>query len=233
MQLFYEPDILTNGGLLSPEESAHCIRVLRHNTGDFIHIIDGKGHLYEGKIEVASSKACSVKISELKSQPPATVQCHIGIAPTKNSERTEWFLEKSTEIGIECITPIVVKNSERKTIKPSRLEKVITSAIKQSGSYWRPILNELTSFHDFIKTPFEGAKYIAHCHNGHEPHLKNALQKGNNALVLIGPEGDFSNEEVELAIKQGFKPVSLGTKRLRTETAALVACHIVRLINEA
>ncbi|GAO28664.1 ribosomal RNA small subunit methyltransferase E [Geofilum rubicundum JCM 15548] len=195
MQLFYEPDILTNGGLLSPEESAHCIRVLRHHSGDSIQIMDGKGHLFEGTIVVASPKACSVKINGQKSQSPASVQCHIAIAPTKNIDRTEWFLEKSTEIGIEWITPIVVKNSERKTIKPPRLEKVITSAIKQSGSYWRPTLKGLTPFNEFIKTPFDGDKFIAHCHNGHEPHLKNVLQKGRNALVLIGPEGDFSRRK--------------------------------------
>jgi 16S rRNA (uracil1498-N3)-methyltransferase len=232
MQLFYEADILTNDGILSAEESAHCIRVLRHNTGDSIQIIDGKGHLFEATIKVASPKACEVEIIEQKSQLPPSVICHIAIAPTKNIERTEWFLEKSTEIGIEQITPIIVKNSERKVVKPSRLEKVITSATKQSGSYWRPVLNALIPFEDFIKSPFNGDKFIAHCHNGHEPHLKDIAQKGINTLVLIGPEGDFTVQEVELASQNGFKPVSLGSKRLRTETAALVASHIIRLINE-
>lgn len=232
MQLFFEPNILTNGGILSPEESAHCIRVLRHNTGDVILIIDGKGHLYEATIKVASSKACEVEIVTQKSQPPPSVQCHIAIAPTKNIDRTEWFLEKSTEIGIEQVTPIVVKNSERKVVKPERLEKVITSATKQSGSYWRPELNNLTPFDEFIKTTFIGDKYIAHCHNGEEPHLKDVVRKGHASLVLIGPEGDFTIQEVDMALKNGFNPVSLGSKRLRTETAALVACHIVRLINE-
>src|SRR5690606_34089407 len=146
MQFFYEPDILTNGGKLSPEESAHCIRVLRHSTGDALQIIDGRGHLFEATIKVASPKACELEIQLQKNQPPPTVQCHIAVAPTKNIDRTEWFLEKSTEIGIEAITPIVVKNSERKVVKPPRLEKVITSATKQSGSYWRPVLNELTPF---------------------------------------------------------------------------------------
>ena len=232
MQLFYEPDILNNGGILSPEESAHCIRVLRHNMGDTIQIIDGKGHLYEATIKVASPKACEVEILEQMSQPPPCVQCHIAIAPTKNIDRTEWFLEKSTEIGVELITPIIVTNSERKVIKPLRLEKVITSATKQSGSYWRPTLKPLTSFDELVKTPFSGDKFIAHCHNGQEPHLKNSAQKGNDVLVLIGPEGDFTLKEVELAMNNGFKPVSLGSKRLRTETAALAASHIVRLINE-
>jgi len=160
------------------------------------------------------------------------VQCHIAVAPTKNIDRTEWFLEKSTEVGIESITPIVVQNSERKVVKPPRLEKVITSATKQSGSYWRPVLNNLTPFEVFVKTPLTGDKYIAHCHNGEEPHLKDVVKKGRNSLVLIGPEGDFTIKEIELALKNGFKPVSLGSKRLRTETAALVACHIIRLINE-
>ena len=232
MQLFYEPDILSNGGILSSEESAHCIRVLRHNAGDAIQIIDGKGQLFEALIKVASPKACEVEIREQKSQPPPSVQCHIAIAPTKNIDRTEWFLEKSTEIGIEWITPIVVKNSERKVVKLPRLEKVITSAIKQSGSYWRPVLNDLTPFDSFVKTPFEGDKFIAHCHNGHEPHLKNVVKKGNNTLILIGPEGDFTLKEIELALNNGFRPISLGSKRLRTETAALVASHIIRLINE-
>lgn len=232
MQLFYEPDLLSNGGILSPEESAHCIRVLRRNAGDAIQIIDGKGHLFEATIKVASPKACEVEIIQQKNQPPPTVQCHIAVAPTKNIDRTEWFLEKSTEIGIESITPIVVKNSERKVVKPPRLEKVITSATKQSGSYWRPVLNHLTPFDVFVKAAFTGDKYIAHCHNGEEPHLKDVVKKGQNSLVLIGPEGDFTMKEVELALKNGFKPVSLGSKRLRTETAALVACHIIRLINE-
>jgi len=232
MQLFYEPNILSNGGLLSPEESAHCVRVLRHKTGDAIHIIDGKGHLINAIIKVASPKACEIEINEIKKEPPSSVQCHIAIAPTKNIDRTEWFLEKSTEIGIEIITPIIVKNSERRIIKPARLEKVITSATKQSGSYWRPILQPLISFEEFINIPFVGDKFIAHCHNGQEPHLKNIAQKNKNVLVLIGPEGDFTLKEVERAKEKGFKTVSLGTKRLRTETAALAASHIIRLINE-
>ncbi|MGQ1948011.1 16S rRNA (uracil(1498)-N(3))-methyltransferase [Geofilum sp. OHC36d9] len=232
MQLFYEPEILVNGGVLSPEESNHCIRVLRHQAGDVINILNGKGHLFEARITDASPKKCRVEIQAKKDEAAPLYICHIAIAPTKNIDRTEWFMEKSTEIGIEEITPIFCSNSERKVIKPERLEKVIIAATKQSISLWRPILNPAITFSEFVKKPFAGDKFIAHCQEGNTVHLKTAAQKGNNTLILIGPEGDFSEAEIKMALEYGFKPISLGRKRLRTETAALTACHIIRIIND-
>ncbi|MEN8116270.1 MAG: RsmE family RNA methyltransferase, partial [Bacteroidota bacterium] len=157
---------------------------------------------------------------------------HIVIAPTKNIDRFEWFLEKCTEIGIDEITPILSEHSERKVIKPGRLEKIVVSAMKQSVKAYLPKLNELTSFNDLVKTSDAPAKFIAHCNGGEKPHLKNNIEPGKNVLILIGPEGDFSPAEVELAKENGFKEISLGTSRLRTETAGVVACHIVNLIND-
>lgn len=232
MQLFYEEEITTNGGYLDPTESTHCIKALRHKAGDEILIINGKGQIFKALIKDANPKKCRVEIVSQETQPPSSVECHIAIAPTKNMERTEWFVEKSTELGIETITPIVCRNSERKTIKPERLGKVVISAIKQSGSLWRPLINELSDFDSFIGQQFKGDKFIAHCHSGNEPHLKDLVERGNNTLVLIGPEGDFTIEEVKRAEAMGFKAISLGPKRLRTETAALAACHIIRLENQ-
>lgn len=231
MQLFYEPDILTNQGFLNPEESNHCVRVLRHKVGDTIHILDGKGNLFEALIQEASHKKCEVKIISTKSELSPSFMGHIAVAPTKSNDRTEWFVEKATEIGIEMITPIFSKNSERKVIKSERIEKVITSAVKQSVSLWRPQLNEAMSFADFVQQEFDGDKFIAHCLNDEEEHLQEVCIKGRNTLVVIGPEGDFTKEEVELAFQNGFRPISLGKKRLRTETAALLACCIIRLKN--
>jgi 16S rRNA (uracil1498-N3)-methyltransferase len=231
MQLFYEPEILINGGILNAEESHHCIRVLRHKQGDKIEVINGLGKLFTCVIIDANSKKCKVSIESETEQSKSPITCHIAIAPTKNIDRIEWFLEKSTEIGIEVITPILCKNSERKVIKHDRLQKVITSAVKQSLDLWHPQLLPLIDFKSFINQPFNGVKLIAHCHQGNEIMLKDYDIKGKDVLILIGPEGDFDKSEVEMALANGFSPISLGAKRLRTETAAMVACHIVRLIN--
>jgi len=235
MQLFFESDILNNGHILNPEESNHCIRVLRHREGDSIIVINGKGSQFRCSIVEAHPKQCRLEIiEELKADPPPFA-CHIVVAPTKNLDRFEWFLEKSTEIGIQTITPIITRFSERKVLKPERLEKIIISATKQSMDLWRPILNPLMLFDDFIKempSLSNYQKFIAHCADGEKHLLKNSYTKGKNAVVLIGPEGDFDSVEVENALKAGFMPVSLGNKRLRTETAALVACHTIQLIND-
>lgn len=232
MQLFFEPDILTNQGYLGPEESNHCVKVLRYKVGDTLHILDGNGNLFEAIVQEASHKKCRVKIVSTKSVLSPSPVCHIAVAPTKSNDRTEWFIEKATEIGIEVITPVFSTNSERKVIKNERFEKVITSAIKQSVTLWRPTLSEAISFADFVRQPFDGDKFIAHCHNQQEPHLNEVCVKGRNTLVLIGPEGDFTTTEVEMALQHGYKAISLGKKRLRTETAALLACTIVRLKND-
>ena len=157
---------------------------------------------------------------------------HIAMAPTKNMDRTEWFAEKATEIGIDELTFLNCRFSERRVIKTERISKILIAAIKQSLKARLPRLNEMTDFNRFIAQPFKGQKFIAHCHEGEKPLLKEVLQRGEDALVLIGPEGDFSEEEVQQAVAQGFQPISLGPSRLRTETAALVACHLMNLTNQ-
>ncbi len=232
MQIFYEPEIVVNGGYLDPVESNHCVKVLRKREGDVIHIINGQGQLFEAEVTVADAKRCQVRLLTEKNEDSPGYVCHIAIAPTKNIDRTEWFVEKSTEIGIGVITPIFSMNSERKNLKNDRLDKIITSAVKQSGALWRPKLNEPTEFKSFIKQDFSGDKFIAHCHeDGDKLHLQDVVTRGKDTLVLIGPEGDFGPEEVKMARDQGFRSISLGSARLRTETAALVACHIISLKN--
>lgn len=232
MQLFYEPELLNNNGVLNPDESHHCIRVLRHVAGDYIKVIDGKGNLFTCIITEANQKKCKIEIESRTTQAPVDYVTHIAVAPTKNIDRLEWFLEKGTEIGIEIITPILCTNSERRVIKIDRLEKVITSAVKQSIDLWRPQLMPMIDFASFVTQPFNGDKFIAHCRDENDAHLKLQYKKGNSVTILIGPEGDFTESEIELALQNGFKPVTLGAKRLRTETAALVAGHTIRLIND-
>ncbi len=235
MQLFFEPEITDNGNVLNTEESNHCVRVLRHKENDIIDVINGHGSLFKCRISAANVRQCQLEILEEQKELPAAIHCHIAVAPTKNLDRFEWFLEKSTEIGIQTITPITTRFSERKVLKNERLDKIITSATKQSVSLWRPQLNPLIDFNSFIKNWSDSnnyQKFIAHCNNGDKTLLKNSYTPGNNVVILIGPEGDFDVSEVELALKTGFKAVSLGEKRLRTETAALVACHTIQLLNE-
>lgn len=233
MQLFYIPEIIGEKVTLSAEESKHAIKVLRMGTGDRVQIVDGKGGFYEGEIMEAHPKNCTLRILHTeKDFGKKDFRLHIAIAPTKNIDRYEWFLEKSTEIGIDEITPFISEHSERKVIKPERLEKILVSAMKQSVKAYLPILNPLTTFKDLLTGSNAGSKFIAHCNEAEKEHLKNVLSKGDDVLVLIGPEGDFSHGEVEMAKANGFKEISLGTARLRTETAGVVACHIVNLANE-
>ncbi len=231
MHVFYTPDILSNPELPA-EEAGHCLRVLRLGMGDEILLTDGKGFFYKAVISAASGKRCQVKIVETIEQEPFwTGHLHLAMAPTKMMERVEWFAEKATEIGFDELTFLSSRYSERKVIKTERVEKIVVSAVKQSLKARKPVINEMIDFEKFVKQDFSGDKFIAHCNEGEKIQLKEALVPGNDALVLIGPEGDFSNEEVELAINNGFKPITLGKSRLRTETAALVAVHIMNLIN--
>ncbi|MBC34485.1 MAG: 16S rRNA (uracil(1498)-N(3))-methyltransferase [Bacteroidetes bacterium] len=232
MQLFYCPDIQGATYTLNEEESKHCVRVLRMGNGDQFHITDGKGGLFTVEIIDEHPKRCSVQVinSEIEYQKRSTY-LHLAVAPTKNISRYEWFLEKATEIGIDEITPIICEHSERKEVKIKRLIKVVVAAIKQSLKAYIPKLNETIKFKDLISTDFDGDKYIAYC-EGEPQLLKNAYKSGKNALILIGPEGDFSPEEVDLAIKNGFQTISLGQSRLRTETAAIAACHTINLLND-
>ncbi len=233
MHLFYTPDISTDNYTLNEEESKHCIRVLRLSLGDTINLIDGRGGFYTAEISDVNPKKCCVKITNIINEyGKKEFYLHIAIAPTKNNDRFEWFLEKTTEIGIDEITPIVSFHSERKVIKKERLNKVITSATKQSLKAYHPTLNDVNKFTDFIKKDFNGEKYIAHCNQGDKVLLKNIYNKSKNALILIGPEGDFSVEEVEMAKANGFIEISLGNSRLRTETAGIVACHTISIIND-
>ncbi|HAH25320.1 MAG TPA: 16S rRNA (uracil(1498)-N(3))-methyltransferase [Prolixibacteraceae bacterium] len=233
MHIFYTPDITGTHYTLDETESKHCVRVLRLEQGDEIILVDGWGGFFTAQIVDPNPKRCAVKV--IKSQLEfglRSFHVHVAIAPTKNIERIEWFLEKTTEIGVDHVTPILCRFSERKDIKTDRLEKVMVSAMKQSLKAYLPQLDPLTKFSDFISRPFEGQKFIAHCDEQHRDLLKKMILPNQNYLILIGPEGDFSPEEIKMAIDAGFHPVSLGDSRLRTETAGVVACHTFNLMNE-
>ena len=230
--IFYCPEIRTNPEM--PEmESQHCARVLRMKEGDPLYITDGKGYFYHAQLLQANPKSCVVAIDKEIAQPKGwQYDLHIAFAPTKKLDRMEWFVEKATEIGIDAFSPLQCRYSERKNINPTRLEKIMVSAMKQSQKSRLPQLDEMIKFKEFIKQPFSGQKFIAHCYDSPKTSLAQVCEKNTDTLILIGPEGDFSEEEVAMAIEQGFVPISLGESRLRTETAALVACHTVQLINQ-
>lgn len=231
MQIFYTPDILLRPEL-PEEEAGHCIRVLRLGEGDEILLTDGKGAFYKAVITRPHPKHCEVRILETWTQPALwPFYLHIAVAPTKNIDRMEWFVEKATEIGIDEITCLNCRFSERREIKPARLEKIQVSAMKQSCKARLPKLTGMTDFKTFVAQPFEGRKFIAHCEEEEKALLKQIYRPRENALILIGPEGDFSPEEIRLAKASGFEPISLGESRLRTETAALVACHTLHVLN--
>ncbi|GAB6119197.1 16S rRNA (uracil(1498)-N(3))-methyltransferase [Dysgonomonas termitidis] len=229
--IFFTPDILSNLEL-PVEEALHCIKVLRKKEGDEILLTDGKGFFYDAEIMQANPKHCIVNILKTIEQPKGwDFNLQIAFAPTKNIDRIEWFAEKATEIGIDRLSPILCQHSERKEIKAQRIEKILVSAMKQSQKALLPQLDDIQSFSKFIKQEYDGQKFIAHCYPQEKVLLKDIYKKGSNALILIGPEGDFSEEEVKMAIDHGFKPISLGDSRLRTETAALVACHTLHVLS--
>lgn len=231
MQLFYTPDIAVSAEL-PEEEAGHCIRVLRLSEGDEIRLADGKGFFYRAAIRRAHPKHCEVEVLERWAAPRLwPFRLHIAVAPTKHMDRMEWFAEKATEIGIDQITCLNCRFSERREIKTARLEKILVSAMKQSLKATLPGLTGMTDFKAFATQPFEGRKFIAHCEEGEKKLLKNTYRPRENALILIGPEGDFSPEEIALALANGFEPISLGESRLRTETAALAACHTLHVLN--
>lgn len=230
--IFYCPDIRTNPEM-PDTESQHCARVLRMKEGDPLLITDGKGFFYRAQLLQANPKSCVVVIEEELPQPKDwNFNLHIAFAPTKKLDRMEWFVEKATEIGIDIFSPLNCRYSERKHINAARLEKIMVSAMKQSQKCRLPQFDEMIKFDAFIKQPFEGQKFIAHCYESPKETLSQICKKQTDTLILIGPEGDFSEEEVAKSIKYGFTPISLGESRLRTETAALVACHTVQLINQ-
>ena len=233
MHIFYTPDISSDSYTLSETESKHCIRVLRLEKGDEITLVDGRGGFFSAEISDPNPKHCTVNVvkSELNFGL-RNFQVHVAIAPTKNIERIEWFLEKATEIGIDRVTPLLCRYSERKEIKTDRLEKVMVSVMKQSLKAFLPHLDPLTRFNDFVSQSYNGQKFIAHCEEQQRDLLISKILPDEKYLILIGPEGDFSSEEIELAIQAGFHPVSLGESRLRTETAGIVACHTFNLMNQ-
>ena len=232
MEIFYVPRIDGDKVVLEPGESLHAVKVLRLRERDSVMVTDGRGNLGEGSIIHAHPKKCSIHIDKIqRSSRRSHYTLHMAIAPVKNSERTDWFLEKATEIGIDAFTPLICRFSERNKVNHSRLEKIAVSAIKQSQSVWLPVIHPEVPFAEFIRQPFEGDAFIAHCHQTPKPHLIEVVLPCRPILVLIGPEGDFSPEEVEMAKAAGFTEISLGNSRLRTETAALVACHTIALIN--
>jgi len=234
MQLFYTPDITptTIEFSFDKDESKHIIKVLRKSEGQIIHITDGVGNLYFSEIILASEKKCTIKITECKSYQPTNFYIHLAVAPTKMNDRYEWFLEKVTEIGVNEITPIICDNSERKIIKNERFDKIILAAMKQSNQFYLPKLNDPITYKQFIAQNLDGNLFIAHCEERDKVLLKDAFKIQEKYTLLIGPEGDFSTKEIDAAINKGFKPVSLGHTRLRTETAAVVGCHTFVLKNE-
>jgi 16S rRNA (uracil1498-N3)-methyltransferase len=230
--LFYQPEIPDGVLHLDEEESRHCVKVLRKNSGDLIRVTDGKGAFYDVLITRADPRQCTFSIKEKYSEPVRDHHIHIAISPTKNADRIEWFVEKSVELGVDEITLMDCDNTERSHIKAARLKKVAISAMKQSLKAILPIVNDVTPFSEVLKFKKESG-FIAYVDSSNPLHLKQAASGfKKNALVLIGPEGDFSKEELSLAQNAGFKKVSLGNSRLRTETAGIAACHILNLVQE-
>jgi 16S rRNA (uracil1498-N3)-methyltransferase len=234
MQIFYAPGITGMKWVLDEKESRHCVRVLRMKAGTPVKVIDGTGNLYEGVIGNADPSACEIKIKNVITDfEKRKYRLHIAISPLKNPERFEWFVEKCVEIGVDEITPLICKNTEKQRIKPERINNIIISAMKQSLKAGLTILNESVTFEDFIKRDFEAVKMIAHCATSDEKaKIDQVCAKGDNILFLIGPEGDFSGNEIAMAVSEGFKPVHLGNSRLRTETAGIAACHSIYFLNQ-
>ncbi len=234
MQIFYIPDIKGDSCVLDEAESRHVIRVLRMTRGDRLKIVDGTGNLFEGLITYPDSSACEVKITGVTREfEKRGYRLHVALSPIKNQDRFEWFVEKSVELGIDEITPLICRNTEKQVIKKERINNIIVSAMKQSLKAYRPVLNEPVAFRELTGFDHAGVKMIAHCSPEYErKKISEVYEKGMNVLILIGPEGDFTAEEVEFAARNGFIPVHLGSSRLRTETAGIAACHSIYFINQ-
>ncbi|HTH54518.1 MAG TPA: 16S rRNA (uracil(1498)-N(3))-methyltransferase [Cyclobacteriaceae bacterium] len=230
MNLFYQPNIPQGLHHLDREESHHAIRVLRMEKEQALELTDGRGSFYVAKIVKADPKKCEFEIIERRETKKRDFRIHIAIAPTKNADRIEWFIEKATEIGIDQISFMLCKNSERRSINFDRLEKVAVSAMKQSQQAWLPAMSELISFKEVLLGAAD-QRFIAHVDSSNATYLHSIAKPKKNYLVLIGPEGDFSNDELEQAKKSNFEKVSLGSNRLRTETAGLAACSALNQIN--
>lgn len=225
MDRFYQPDLHSHSEqvILSPPESQHLVKVLRKKTGSLVHLINGKGGLATGEILTVDSKACLIQVLDFKQQAAFPYALHLAIAPTKSNDRFEWFLEKATEIGVGQITPLLCANSERRKVNIERWKKIILSATKQSQQAFLPQLNALTSFKDFITD--NTSMLLAHCKETPKKVLFSLPATAAPCCILIGPEGDFSWEEINAATTQGAQPIKLANNRLRTETAGIVACQ--------
>jgi 16S rRNA (uracil1498-N3)-methyltransferase len=232
MSYFFQPDILNGINHLNQEESKHCIRVLRYKNGDIIQVLDGKGGKYSCELLNTDANATLFRIIEREKADLRSSLLHLAISPTKNSERIEWLIEKTVEIGIERITFLICEHSERRKINLDRIRKKAVSALKQSGNLFLPEIVEMIPFQDFIKKESEtNLKFICNAQQGKGNFLKDHIIPNNSCTVMVGPEGDFSQQEITNAIKSGFLPVSLGNSRFRTETAGLVVCIQLQLIN--
>ncbi len=232
--IFYIPnlDLQLNECQLPQDEAKHIVRVLRMVVGDKLLLTDGKGHFVQSHINKIEGKKCSVAFDEIIVAERPNYNLHLAVAPTKNNSRYEWLLEKATEIGITSVIPFTSFHSERRKLNTERLEKILISAMKQSQKAYLPQLNNPIAFSELIKQPFEGAKYIAHCNDDFQRiSINENYEKGKDVLILIGPEGDFSKEEIAEAEQLGFQSIHLGTSRLRTETAGLVACGTIYQLN--
>ncbi len=234
MQIFYTPDIREDIHILNEKESRHSVRVLRMKKGDPVRIIDGKGNLFEGIITDPDARGCSVRILNKKENfEKRSYSLHIAISPLRNPGRLEWFTEKCVELGTDEITPLICRNTEKHNIRTDRLQNLIISAMKQSVKTNLTKLNNPVGFNDFISTERKGKLIIAHCnHRFSRNSIKDIYDKGEDAVILIGPEGDFSEEEILAATGRAYCPVHLGPSRLRTETAGIAACHSIYLINQ-
>ena len=234
MQIFYVPGITGNTCLMDENNSRHSIRVLRMTKGDRLKLVDGNGNLYEAIISDPDPSGCRVTITNvIRDFEKRGYRLHIAISPIKNQDRFEWFIEKSVEIGVDEITPVICRNTEKPGIKKDRINNIIISAMKQSLKAFMPSLNEPVTFDEFINSDPTGIKMIANCNPDSErKKMDQIYEKNSDAVILIGPEGDFTVEELNLAFRNGYKPVHLGTSRLRTETAGIAACYSVYFINQ-
>ena len=234
MQIFYAPGLQGDSYTLDVKESRHCIRVMRMKKGDPVSLIDGKGNLFEGKISNPDQNECSITITGIvRGFEKRNYSLQIAISPLKNPERFEWFVEKSVEIGVDRITPLICHNTEKQSLKPERINNVIISAMKQSLKALKTEFDEKVSFNEFISRQNACIKMIAHCNeNIQRKKISEVCDKNQDAVILIGPEGDFTEEEIKLASDSGFIPIHLGSSRLRTETAGIAACYSVYFINQ-
>lgn len=235
MELFLAKEISGSKILLNEEESHHCIKVMRHKAGDELLVTDGQGTMFRCRLEVPDRNQCILELTEtVRKEPEPFPFIHLAIAPTKSMDRFEWLLEKATEIGFSEITPIITQRSERVKIRHDRLNKIVLAAMKQSLRLWLPKLNPASKFHEVVnrKSPLVNHNFIAHCQSQNLPLLKSLYQPKQSVLILVGPEGDFTRDEVTLAEESGFVSVGLSKARLRTETAGIVALHTIQLLND-